>query len=64
AMFLSSILFAVFHLEPTQLIPLIGIGFILSFVYEKAESLIPSILLHSLNNLIAIIILFQFIKYS
>ncbi len=64
AMFLSSILFAVFHLEPTQLIPLIGIGFILSFVYEKAESLIPSVLLHSLNNLIAIIILFQFIKYS
>jgi len=64
AMFLSSILFAVFHLQPAQLLPLICIGFVLAFVYEKAKSLIPAILVHSLYNLAAIIILFQFIKLS
>jgi len=62
AMFLSSILFAVFHFEPAVLILLLGMGFVLAFIYEKTGSLIPSILLHLLYNLAAIIILFQ-IKY-
>lgn len=35
--------------------PLIGFGFILSLLYEKTGSIIPGILLHMLNNSVALL---------
>jgi membrane protease YdiL (CAAX protease family) len=57
ALFLSSILFAVVHLELYSFIPLVIIGWILAYLFEKTKSLMPAIFLHGVYNLILILIL-------
>lgn len=55
AMLLSSMIFAVFHIEPLLFLPMFIIGMILSALFEYRRSLAPNILLHGLNNLIALL---------
>lgn len=50
ALLLSSVLFAVVHGEPLFFAPLIGLGFIFAYSYEKTSSLWVPIALHSFNN--------------
>ena len=57
ALFLSSLLFAAVHLELYSFIPLMIIGWILAYLFEKTKSLIPAIFLHGVYNLILILIL-------
>jgi len=57
ALFLSSFLFAIVHLELYSFIPLIIIGWILAYMFEKTKSLMPAIFLHGVYNLILILIL-------
>ncbi len=54
----SSLLFAGVHLSPATLPPLFVMGLVLGYLYERTDSLWPSILLHAANNSIAFIALF------
>lgn len=57
AIFLSSFLFAMIHMELYSFIPLMIIGWLLAYLFEKTKSLIPAIFLHGVYNLILILIL-------
>lgn len=50
AIFLSSALFAISHLNLSEVIPLATLGVVLGFVYVRSRNLLSSILLHSLWN--------------
>ena len=63
--FLSSIVFAAAHLDLYSFFPIMIIGWILAFMYEKTRSIFTVIFLHSIYNLTLILILLgrvQFIK--
>jgi len=57
ALFISSILFSVVHLQVYSFIPLFLIGWLLAYLFEKTRSLFPAIFLHAVYNLILILIL-------
>ena len=54
----TSIFFAVGHLNPEQIVPLILIGVFLGMLANATRSLVPAILMHFINNLLAVIVLF------
>lgn len=58
-LFLSSLLFALVHMELYSFIPLMIIGWILAYIFEKTKSLVPAIFLHGVYNLILILILLR-----
>ncbi len=58
AILISSLLFAGFHLSLYDLVPLTIIGAALAYLYEKSDSLGPPIMLHSLNNLLSVILIY------
>jgi membrane protease YdiL (CAAX protease family) len=49
----SSVLFALIHLNPWQAIGAFLIGLFIGWVYYRTQSIIPCILIHFTNNLIA-----------
>ncbi len=51
----TGIIFGLFHLNPFEAVPLIGIGCFLSFLRYRSVSLILPIFLHFLNNFLAVI---------
>lgn len=57
-LFLSSFLFALAHMEPYSFIPIMIIGWIFAYIFEKTKSLFPVIFLHAIYNLVSILILF------
>jgi membrane protease YdiL (CAAX protease family) len=57
ALFVSSVLFSVVHLQVYSFIPLFLIGWLLAYIFEKTKSLFPAIFLHAVYNLILILIL-------
>ena len=50
AMLVSSAIFAVAHLDPAALIPTFILGLLLAYLYHRANSLWPGIVLHFLVN--------------
>lgn len=50
AIFLSSIIFSIFHLNPVQFLSAFLFGLISGYIYVNARSLIPCILFHSIGN--------------
>ncbi len=50
----SSAIFALFHLNGLLFIPLFIIGVALAWLYEFSGSILPSIMLHIINNLLAL----------
>lgn len=56
-LFLSSFLFALVHLEFYSFIPLMIIGWLLAYLFEKTKSLMTPIFLHGVYNLILILIM-------
>ncbi|MBN1299333.1 MAG: CPBP family intramembrane metalloprotease [Actinobacteria bacterium] len=56
-LFLSALLFALAHLELYSFIPIMLIGWILAYIFEKTGSIFTVIFLHSVYNLILISIL-------
>jgi membrane protease YdiL (CAAX protease family) len=61
---LSALVFTLFHLEPYQIPPLLVIGAILAFIYERTRSLVPVIILHGLNNAFYMLVLMVFMNIS
>lgn len=51
---MSAVLFALFHFEFQSFIPLLILGLLLNFNYQKTGSLWTSICFHSMNNAIAL----------
>jgi len=60
---LSSFLFALAHLELYSFIPIMVIGWLLAYIYEKTKSIFTVIFLHSVYNLILISILLGKIEF-
>lgn len=56
-LFLSSLLFALAHMEVYSFIPIFLIGWMLAYIFEKTRSLFPVIFLHAIYNLILILLL-------
>lgn len=56
AILISSLIFAMIHFNPYWTIQIYLLGIILGFLSWKTKSIIPSIILHSLNNGIAFIL--------
>jgi hypothetical protein len=57
----SGFVFGLVHLEPATVVPVIVMGFVLAWTYEKSGSLWPPILIHMLNNLLGVIALYAFL---
>lgn len=55
---MSSVIFALFHVVPLLYVPMFIIGAILAVVFEYRKSLAPNIILHGLNNLLALVVLY------
>jgi membrane protease YdiL (CAAX protease family) len=49
-LFLSSVIFGVFHVRFTQFLPLVALGLLLAWITWKSGSIFPAILGHFLNN--------------
>jgi membrane protease YdiL (CAAX protease family) len=52
---LTGTIFGLFHLNPFEAIPLIGIGCFLGFLRYRSASIVLPVFLHFLNNLLAVI---------
>lgn len=55
AIVISSVLFALAHLVPTSLLPVFLLGLIFAFVAQISGSIWPAIIIHTFNNLIALL---------
>ena len=56
--FISSTIFALFHTRLWLIVPVIVMGAVLAYLYEEEKSLGPPIVLHSLNNLLSVVIIY------
>lgn len=56
AIFLSALLFGIFHLNPAQVVAAFFGGLLLAWVYYRTRSLIPCILIHIVNNSLSVIL--------
>jgi len=64
AILMTGILFAVFHFNPFNLIPLVVLGYYLTFVTYYSGSIFTSMICHFLNNFISALSVFIFGKES
>lgn len=53
AVVFSSALFAAVHLQVVHFLPILWLGVVLALLYERTGSLVASIAVHSVNNLVA-----------
>lgn len=60
AILLTSIFFGLYHFNPYGLLPLIVLGIYLGFAVYKSNSIVVPVILHFLNNFIAILAFFIF----
>lgn len=54
AILISGFIFGIFHLNPAQVVGACLSGFLFAWIYYKTRSLIPGILMHILNNSMAV----------
>jgi membrane protease YdiL (CAAX protease family) len=64
AMFMTGLIFALFHFHPFNLIPLILLGFYLTFITYYSGSIFTAVACHFLNNFISAYSVFAFGKES
>lgn len=57
----SGVVFGLVHFEPATVIPAVLLGIALALVYERSRSLWPPILIHILNNTLALALLYVLI---
>lgn len=56
AIAISSAVFAIYHLEPSQMVTTFMLGLALGYLTLRSRSIVPAMLCHFLNNTIAIVI--------
>lgn len=54
----SGLLFAIFHFNLYVFVPIAVVGFALAYLYERTGSLGPPIMLHAINNLISVVLIY------
>lgn len=54
----SSVFFALLHLNPVDFFPILILGILLAYIYEKTGSLLSALTVHVLNNSAALFFLF------
>jgi membrane protease YdiL (CAAX protease family) len=59
AVLVSAVFFAAAHLEPVALLPILLLGVVLAYTYEYTGSLVPGMMAHGVNNLVALFIFYQ-----
>ena len=57
ALFLTGFVFALFHFEPSNIIPLTLLGWYIGYIYQKSGSLAVPAIAHGTNNLAALLFL-------
>ncbi len=57
ALLVSAVVFTALHLSLELFVPIFVLGIFLAYLYQKTGSLYPGILLHSANNVVAVIAL-------
>ena len=62
AIIISAVIFGFMHANAWTIMPVIIIGVVLAYLYEREKSLGPPIILHALNNLTSIIMVYYFYK--
>jgi hypothetical protein len=60
AITLSSALFAVSHASLYNFIPLMVLGAVLAYLYQRTGSLGPPIMLHALNNFLSVVLIYYY----
>jgi hypothetical protein len=60
AILLTSVFFGLYHFNPYGLLPLILIGVYLGYAVYKSNSIVVPVILHFLNNFIAVLAFFVF----
>ncbi|MDP4115519.1 MAG: CPBP family intramembrane metalloprotease [Bacteroidota bacterium] len=56
AILITSTFFGLYHFSPYGLLPLIGLGFYFGFAAYKTNSILPSMVMHFLNNFTAVLL--------
>ncbi|MBI5302033.1 MAG: CPBP family intramembrane metalloprotease [Chloroflexi bacterium] len=54
ALILSTLIFALLHFSLDRLIPILVLGGVLAWLYERTGSLVPGVILHGTNNAFAL----------
>ena len=62
AIFLSGFLFALYHFQPFNLVPLVALGFYLGFIVYCTNSIYTGMISHFLNNFFAAYFIYKFGK--
>jgi membrane protease YdiL (CAAX protease family) len=53
---ISSVVFAAYHLSLVQALPTLTFGFLLAVIAIRADSVLPTMLAHAINNVLAIVV--------
>lgn len=61
---ISSLLFGIVHLNPWQFIGAMILGSFLGWIYYKTKSVVPTIIMHSVNNLVGFLMIAKYGKES
>lgn len=62
AIFMTGFIFAIFHFHPFNLIPLILLGFYLTYVVYYSKSILTGIVVHFVNNFLSAYLVFKYGK--
>lgn len=63
AAIISSCIFSLLHFNPSQFLPIMGLGTLFCFIFEYTGSLLPAIVLHIFNNGLFLGLFFLLKKY-
>ncbi|HDP69328.1 MAG TPA: CPBP family intramembrane metalloprotease [Actinobacteria bacterium] len=61
AALISSFIFAVFHGNLWSIVPIMLLGLILVYLYERGNSIGPPVIFHALNNLVSVLLIYSFL---
>jgi membrane protease YdiL (CAAX protease family) len=56
AMLISAALFGLYHLNPPQMVSTFALGVVLAFLTLRSRSIVPALIVHVLNNMIAVLL--------
>ena len=56
AILISAAVFAVYHVFPPQIVSTFALGVVLAFLTLRSRSIVPAVIVHTLNNTIAVVL--------
>jgi uncharacterized protein len=59
SVFITGVIFGLYHMQPLNLISLSLLGILIGYFYYRSKSLIPCIIVHFTNNLLAVLSLYK-----